>query len=131
MTSIASAAGFTLVEGQNLVSLGRITSPDGVVLVRSAVSSIALKVFDLDSATPETAVHSATPTVSAVVFNTLQTDGYWDADGTGYNFRDTIAYSGYAFIGGHEYRIEYKFVTGSFADIYAGGRVRVRDVLSI
>lgn len=78
--------------------------------------------FDLDSATPETPLNAGGTalTVSAVIFDTLQTDARWTIDSTGYNFRHTPGASNFA-SGDRRYRIEYVFdpVSGeNFALVY-------------
>ena len=76
---------------------------DGANAVQADCSSITIKAWDTDDY--DTTVLSATLTVSNVVYDTLQTDGRWDTDSTGYNFRydvaDTICTEP-----GHQYRFE-------------------------
>jgi hypothetical protein len=96
--------------------LARVVGVDGSNMTQSAVSTITCAVFDLGSATPETAVSTPTVTKASTVFDTLQTDGRWTKDTTGYNFRHTIGatvFSG----GGKRYGIEYKF-TPTSGEVY-------------
>ena len=95
-------------EGGDACLMARVTL-NGANVTQDDLASIARKIFDLDGATPSTAVDEAVSTIASVVFNTLQTDARWSEDETGYNFRDTI--------GGAEfpepnrtYRVEYKLV---------------------
>ena len=62
---------------------------DGTNAVQADCSSITVKAWDTNDF--DTTVLSATPTVSTVVFDTLQTDGRWTIDSTGYNFRYDVA----------------------------------------
>ena len=62
---------------------------DGANAVQADCSSIAIKAWDM--ADFDTAVLSASLTVANVVFDTLQTDGRWTPDTTGYNFRYDVA----------------------------------------
>ena len=62
---------------------------DGSDATQSDCSSITMKAWDVDDY--DTPVLDATLTVSAVVYDTLQTDGRWSVDATGYNFRYDVA----------------------------------------
>ena len=62
---------------------------DGANATQSDCSSITMKAWDVDDY--DTPVLDATLTVSAVVYDTLQTDGRWSVDATGYNFRYDVA----------------------------------------
>ena len=62
---------------------------DGANATQSDCSSITIKAWDVDDY--DTPVLDATLTVSTVVYDTLQTDGRWSVDATGYNFRYDVA----------------------------------------
>jgi hypothetical protein len=62
---------------------------DGANGVQADCSSITIKAWDTADFT--STVLSVSPTVSNVVFDTLQTDGRWGEDTTGYNFRYDVA----------------------------------------
>ena len=87
------------------VSLVRRFQLNGTNAIKSDVDTITWKAWNIDDATTVTA--SGTLTVSDVVFDGLQKDGFWTIDGTGYNFRHDIAASVLA-TGGATYRIEHK-----------------------
>jgi hypothetical protein len=80
--------------------------------IQSAISAIERKIFDRTSATPGTALSTTAVVVADSVFDTLQTDGRWTEDSTGYNFRDTIPAASLA-SGSSQYRVEYKVTTTS------------------
>lgn len=61
----------------------RVTGNAGANIVQADISSIAYRVTDLEDASE---VDSGSLTVSAVIFDTLQTDSRWTKDTTGYNF---------------------------------------------
>ena len=62
---------------------------DGANGVQADVSSITVKAWDTNDF--DNTVLSATPAAASVVFDTLQTDGRWNVDDTGYNFRYDVA----------------------------------------
>lgn len=85
----------------------RVYGHAGALLQQATVSTITGKVFDLDSATPTTAVYTPTLVVATQVFDTLQTDGTWTLDTTGYNFAHAMPADAFP-TGNHRYRVEYK-----------------------
>jgi hypothetical protein len=74
----------------------------GSNLTQSTTSSITWAAY---AASGGSAIASGTLTVSAVVFDALQTDGRWSLDSTGYNFRHDIGTT--TFTTGGEYVIQY------------------------
>jgi len=76
---------------------------DGVNATQSVLSAITWKAWDEQST--GTVYASGTLTVADVVFDTLQTDGRWSADATGYNFRHDITQATFTDPG--RYLIEY------------------------
>lgn len=77
---------------------------DDVVTQASFTGDVAVRVYDLSSSTPTTALLDTTRTVANTVSNSLQT---WTLDSDGYNFSDTITSNEVAWEGGHTYRISY------------------------
>ena len=104
--------------------MGRIRGTDGALIVQADITSIAYNVYDLDGATPHTATTTGTLTVADVVFDTLQTDERWSADGLGYNFRADVAASVPAH-GGHTYLIDWNFTPASGEEFPVLGRFSV------
>ncbi len=90
--------------------MARVIGNAGTAITQASLSSISYKVFDL--ATGETALQSGVLTISAVVFDALQTDARWTADSTGYNFLHACPASWFT-DANHQYRIEYKFTPAS------------------
>lgn len=103
-------------EDAGAICLARVVGVDGANITHSDVTSIARKIFDLDSSTPTTAVDTSTLTVADTVYDTLQTDDRWSKDDTGYNFLDTVAASVLT-TGDHSYLVEYK-VTPVAGEVY-------------
>jgi hypothetical protein len=93
--------------------LSRVTNVSGSAITQATVSTISRKVFNITPgyATPDTALSTSSLTVSSVVFDTLQTDARWTKDDTGYNFRDSPAYTIFTTAG--LYRVEYLFTPSS------------------
>lgn len=102
---------------------------EGKFIKQADVSSITLSVFDLSSATPDTAIATEILTVSAVILNTVVTSNeIWTKDSTGYNFLHDLAAS-YFPTGNHTYLLEYKFtLTGGVVawGVYSGPAMPVR-----
>lgn len=109
-------------DGTNTI-LGRAVARDGTgsaspvategnLIKRADLSSATVAVYDLSSATPETAVYSATLTISTVIYETLQTSGIWGlvADGEGGNFLCDLPPAAFP-TGGHTYQVEVKLTT--------------------
>jgi hypothetical protein len=87
---------------------------DDVVNQSSFTGSVQVRVYDLSSSTPTTALLDTTRTIAATVSNSLQT---WTLDSDGYNFSDTITSNEVAWEGGHTYRISY-LLTHSTEGLY-------------
>lgn len=119
-------------EGENAVILARLVAADGSSLTGSSFQdSVALKVWDATADTPPgTAIWSTTLAKGDVVFNTLQTDGYWTIDGTGYNFRHTVPASSAFPKGGRTYRCEYTLTGIDNALIRVVADIRTKAILS-
>lgn len=71
--------------GASFPLMARIVGVNGNNLTQAVTLSVAYRIFTKDRSTPEV---TGTLTVSAVIFDTLQTDD-WDTnkDSSGYNFR--------------------------------------------
>lgn len=84
---------------------------EGNWLQQADLSSITCAVFDLTSATPDTAVATPTVTISSAILNTPVTStAIWCRDSVGYNFLHDLPPTVFP-TGGHLYRVEYKFTT--------------------
>ncbi len=109
--------------------MARVVGQSAANITQASLTSIACKIFDLDGATPTTAVDTSTLTVSSVVYDTLQTDARWTTDTTGYNFRHAPAYTIFT-TGGHRYRIEYKFTPVSGDPFFVVFQLQSQEVLT-
>lgn len=111
-----------VVEGADATVVARVPTADGTSLVQgdngeSTGTEVDYTIYDLDGDTPGTPITTGTLDKTAVVFDTLQTDGWWDStDEDGYNFRHTISASdlpGDA----HRAKVEYSITTTSFGEV--------------
>lgn len=97
---------FTCYEDCPPSLMARVTGRTGVAITQASLTSITLYGYNLaDISNP--VANGVALTVSAVVFDTLQTDARWTADDTGYNFRYDVP-AIYAATPG-QYRYEFKF----------------------
>lgn len=128
-------------EDGSATALGRITARNGSgaatgkdgegnFLQQADVTSIAAKVFDLDSETPNTPTDTETLTVSSVVLDTVVTTNViWTKDSIGYNFLHDLSHT-YFPEGGRRYRVEYKVVLADdqqFHGSYSGPASPIRS----
>ena len=90
----------TAFEDSGVSLMDRIQGNGGTNITQASLTGIAFSVYSFtdaanaDDASAGTLVTSGTLTISAVVFDTLQTAAPWDStvDSTGYNFRyDALA----------------------------------------
>jgi len=100
---------------------------NGANAVQSDLSTIVRKIYD--RAAGDTLVSTENLAVASVVFDTLQTDGRWSRDETGYNFRDRIEAVNFP-TGGRTYRVEYLFTGVSGEKFWIIFEHPVQNVLS-
>ncbi len=95
---------------------------DGANITQAGLTSITCNVYDLKGNTPSTPVLTPTLTVSATIFDTLQTDARWTRDATGYNFRHDMPATAFT-TARHDYDVIYKFTSSGGKVGYAKFRV--------
>lgn len=95
---------------------------DGVVAQKSDIATITCNVYDLKGDTPTTPVLTPTLTVAATMFDTLQTDGRWTRDTSGYNFRHAMPNTAFTHAR-HEYDVVYQFTSSTSKVAFAKFRV--------
>jgi hypothetical protein len=107
----------TAFKNGSAILMARIVDSAGAYIQQSGVSTIKYSIYELDPCRPDSlsavAGHNAVSlTVSAVVFNSLQTGGLWTIDAVGYNFRHQINVSqDEAFPkAGTQYQIRYELI---------------------
>lgn len=109
----------TAKEGAPYWSMHRVVGPNGALPARAdltgtSTAEIAYSVYPENSTAPATAETTGTFNKTAVWFDALQTDGYWDdEDGQGYNFRGEIPAAAFP-NGAGRYRVEYQAVSTAF-----------------
>ncbi len=106
-------------EDSGVTVLARLYDHADALLVIGSTTSITRSVFDLNSATPTTAIGGASAlVVGTVLSDTLTNDTRWSVDETGFNFED--AFSSQFTDGDHIYRVEYAMDYASGADTVWG-----------
>jgi len=95
-------------EDSGLYLMARVKGNAGVNITVASISAITVYVYARDAGT---LIATLTPTVSGVVFDTLQTtalDPRWTKDSVGYNFGYAIPAASFP-TGGTAYRVEVIF----------------------
>lgn len=94
--------------------LARVVGWDGTAIAQANLSAAEYSIYLLDDNDPDYRLaiedhDEVSLTVSAVIFNALQTDSRWTKDATGYNFRHTIEIDeNQAFtLAGRKYLVQY------------------------
>jgi len=108
----------SVLEGVDPVVVAAVETPDGTNLVQGDLTGIAgsrivYSIFDRNATAPATALATGTLDETVVIFDTMQTDGYWGLDDAGYNFRSSFPTASFP-NGGGSYRIEIHGVTTAF-----------------
>ncbi len=109
MTGLTEPTRATIWEDGGATCMARVVGDDNEAVQPADLKSITLKVYDDNAANHDATTSTATVTIASAVFDTLvTTDGCWDYDSTGYNFKYTIPSTVFA-TGGHRYRAEFVF----------------------
>lgn len=110
----------TVFKNGSATLLARVVGEDGSPVSRASLSAAAYTVYTLDVDDPDAAVAVAghdnvSVAVSALIYDTLQTDALWDVDTIGYNFRHMLDVStNQAFAtAGQTYRIVFRLTPTS------------------
>ena len=98
-------------EGQDITVRARVTDDASSVLVSGDIASYTVDLYDLtaDPRAESPVYEYSSSTSSEVVFDTLQKDGGWSGDSTGYNFKYVLKHEDmapYKLQGSHLYRLE-------------------------
>lgn len=112
-------------EESGFICLARVLGNAGTAITQASISSINRKVFNRATGVE---ISSTALTVSAVVFDTLQTGDIWSEDSTGYNFSDGPAAADFS-DANQTYRIEYTFTPASGQIFRSVFEVRTKDIL--
>src|SRR4051812_27180968 len=82
-------------KNSSVILLARVVGASGALLAPADISAASYTIYLLDAAEPDSetpvaghAAQSLTP--GTILFNSLQTDGLWDADLVGYNFKHVL-----------------------------------------
>lgn len=112
-----------VLEGSPAVFMAQVRGQSAALITQASITSISYRVWNLTTGDevnvdPEGSSSSGSQTtndpltVSAVVFDTLQTDAGWTKDQYGYNFRHTMPAAAFP-DGNVRYKVEYKFTPTS------------------
>lgn len=101
----------SVFEDTGNVFMARVKGIDGNYILQADLSSITYAVFNMTTGSA-VAVINDTVTISTAVFDTLQTDGIWTWDTTGYNFLHVMPATAFP-TGGNVYAVEYTFTPAS------------------
>ena len=97
----------------------------GELWTQAVVASISFKIWNSSNVE----IASVPLTISAVVFDTLQVDGRWKVDSTGYNFRHDLDHTVLTDAG--TYRIEYHVTMATSNEFILGpGSIEVPEMLT-
>lgn len=105
----ASVFAADIYEDGTPVLLARVTGVANAAITQATCSSIAYTITDTTSLT---VVDSGSLTISAVVYDQLQTDAVWSRDALGYNFKWTPSAANFA-APGVTYATEVAFTMGT------------------
>ena len=89
---------------------------NGSAVTQADLTEIERQIWLVSGLTKSQIGSAETLTIASVIFDTLQKDGRWTVDLTGYNFRDRIAGTNFA-SGDVTNQVEYKF-TGTGGEIF-------------
>ena len=120
------------VEGVEFYILDRPVGGDGSTIFDAEVTSYVLNVYDVSEQGPGTLVHTET-TSGLTEFSSLQTDGYWTKDATGYSMRLKVtpaSWSVTAAEGGKQYKLELLYTTSSWGTVKLLWLLSCRKTLS-
>ena len=103
------------IHGPGYVVIARVSALSGSYITQAGISTVKRHTNTYNGTTWSNDASGDSLTVSAVVFDTLQTtddDARWTADAVGYNFLDTVPASDFA-DGTTQVQVEYVFAPAS------------------
>ena len=85
----------TVFKDFSTVLLARVVGLDAVAITQASLTAAEYTIYEIDDDdpdewTPVDGHEGIDVTVSALIYDTLQTDDLWDADATGYNFKHAL-----------------------------------------
>ena len=110
-------------ERSSLFVMARVEGNDGVNITQATLDGIVLYITKLPS---KTVIVPPTFTVADVIFDTLQTDGRWTRDATGYNFGHLLDGNTYIQDPESVYALEYELTPVSSAPVIRSLVVKVK-----
>ena len=120
----------TVFKNGSATLLARVVGADGTPVTQADIASAEYGVYLLEHDDPDAAAvvsghDGVSLDVSSLIFDSLQTDGVWDVDQTGYNFKQVLDVSAnQAFtVAGRTYRIVFELTPASGQTILVRFRV--------
>jgi hypothetical protein len=143
----------TVIEGNDIWFVARVTRPDNVVLSRAEIAgggagtnadALQVRVYDISKDSLATGVNGrqvhtenlADNALTSILLiatssDALTNDGYWNGlDDTGYNFRYRLEFDSGKYEAGHRYMAEFAFETTGYGTIRWAQDFYVRSLLS-
>lgn len=120
----------TCWEGSDVTVRALPTTELGAAIVRSAVDSITLNVFDLTAAAKGTPIHEEELEVADVMETSATLDAGWKLNTIGYTFKHTLPGNQNLFEGGRIYRCEYLIRTADSGTVPVVVPLHTKSILS-
>ena len=99
---------------------------NGANITQADVTSMTYSIYPIQNDTAHT--DAAALTVSDLIYDTLQKDGRWTKDSTGYNLRHDIAYTVFTTPGVYELRYDFVMADASQFRMLLDDPITIRDV---
>lgn len=115
-----------VTENSGAVLLARITKADGTYPAQGDINTITVNSYDADA---ETLIKNGTADKSSAIYNGIQNDARWTADGVGFNMELDLD-GGYWPDGDATVRVEAKIVPTAGNSFYVVWELQVDKVLS-
>ena len=114
--------------GNSPINMAYILGTNGSAITQATLTSINLTIYTQSGTTLTIVVAQAAVTISAAIFDTVQTDANWDSNrfATGYNFRHQATYTFPT--AGTLYVMDYLFDPTSGSDFIRRFRYRTEEV---
>lgn len=111
-------------EGQDATIAARIVGSDGSALTFDDVTSWTMRIYDLNSGTPNTAIYERLDRTEPLI-GALVNDGYWGVDSIGRNFLYRVERSLFGCVGGRTYLMTWEIQTATQGPVVVSAHITV------